>query len=173
LARSRAPRAFVAKPPAIIAVGSRDPITEQQVAWLAANAKAQIVRAPGGELPQEAMHGPLTIFVCTGEMVASAASVARRFGRAIAVEARRIQPSTLLLTGGDTALEVLKALGTRVVQVGGEAAAGLPWLEVEIGGKPTVVVTKSGGFGSEDILSRVLGNLNPRLALFADDVAVF
>lgn len=174
LARSRAPRAFVAKHPAIVAVGSRDPITERQVAWLAANAKAQIVMAPGGKLQHEAMRGSLNIFVCTGELIAPAASVARRFGRAIAVETRRMQPSTLLLTGGDTALAVLEALGTRVVQVGGEAAAGLPWFKVQIGGIPTVVITKSGGFGSEDILSRVFETPGSRrLALSAKDIAVF
>jgi uncharacterized protein YgbK (DUF1537 family) len=105
----------------------------------------------------KATAAPLTAFVCVGEPVGPAASVARRFGRAIAAEVRRVQPSTLFLTGGDTAIAALRALGSDTLDVRGEAAAGLPWSVLEVDGKPTAVVTKSGGFGSEDVLFRVLG----------------
>jgi len=142
----------------ILAVGSRDPITERQVAWLlAAHEEAAVVAAPAGKLPAGRASGPLTVFACTGEIVGPAESVATTFGRAVAGEAERLRPSTMLLTGGDTALAVLQALGAMTLRIEGEAAPGLPWFNVTVGGVSIAVITKSGGFGSEDILSRVLG----------------
>ena len=145
--------------PMMLAVGSRDPITGKQIAaLLASNKDAAIVEAPGGRMPASRASGPLTIFACTGDMTEPPALVATRFAQSVAAEARRTRPSTMLLTGGDTALAVLQALGVRTVQVCGEAAAGLPWFEVASADGGTITaISKSGGFGTEDILARVLG----------------
>jgi uncharacterized protein YgbK (DUF1537 family) len=61
----------------------------------------------------------------------------------------------LVLTGGDSAAFVLRALGARAIRVGGEIATGIPWGAIEGGmADGCVVVTKSGGFGDEDALLR-------------------
>lgn len=59
----------------------------------------------------------------------------------------------LILTGGDTASFVLRALQASGIQLGGEVARGIPWGFVEGGlADGCVVVTKSGGFGDRDAL---------------------
>jgi uncharacterized protein YgbK (DUF1537 family) len=54
-----------------------------------------------------------------------------------------------LATGGDTAAALLQRLGCRVLEVGGEAAPGIPWSSTADG---ATVITKSGGFGHGTVL---------------------
>ncbi len=64
-------------------------------------------------------------------------------------------PAALILTGGDTAAFVLRALGAHAIRLGGEVAPGIPWGLVEGGlADGCTVVTKSGGFGERDALVR-------------------
>ena len=158
-AGSGKPKPFIVSRPVMLAVGSRDPITAKQIATLlAVNKGAAIVEAPGGNVPASHASNSLTIFACKGDMTEPPALVATRFARSVAAEAARTNPSTMLLTGGDTALAVLQALGVRTLDIRGEAAAGLPWFEVASADGGTItVVSKSGGFGTEDILAKVLG----------------
>lgn len=59
----------------------------------------------------------------------------------------------LVLTGGDTALMVLKALGARSILLEGEVEAGIPWGILEGGMADGIrVITKSGGFGARTAL---------------------
>jgi uncharacterized protein YgbK (DUF1537 family) len=61
----------------------------------------------------------------------------------------------LVMTGGDTAAFVLRALGATGIRLRGEIAAGMPWGVIEGGmAEGCVAVTKSGGFGGEDALVR-------------------
>jgi D-threonate/D-erythronate kinase len=61
----------------------------------------------------------------------------------------------LILTGGDTASFVLRALQASNIELAGEVARGIPWGFVEGGlADGCVVVTKSGGFGERDALVR-------------------
>ncbi len=59
----------------------------------------------------------------------------------------------LVLTGGDTAVAVGRALGGRGLRLGGEVEPGIPfgWL---VGPRPYRVVTKAGGFGGRDALAK-------------------
>jgi len=60
---------------------------------------------------------------------------------------------SLILTGGDTAAFVLKALGAVAVRLTGQLAPGIPWGIIEGGHAAGCrVITKSGGFGSPDAL---------------------
>jgi len=60
---------------------------------------------------------------------------------------------SLVLTGGDTAAAVLRALGAEAIEIAGEMTVGIPWGIVHGGmANGCVVVTKSGGFGSENAL---------------------
>jgi uncharacterized protein YgbK (DUF1537 family) len=59
----------------------------------------------------------------------------------------------LILTGGDTASFVLRALQATSIRLAGEVARGVPWGFVEGGmAHGCVVVTKSGGFGEREAL---------------------
>jgi D-threonate/D-erythronate kinase len=61
----------------------------------------------------------------------------------------------LILTGGDTASFVLRALGATGIRLAGEIAPGIPWGIAEGGtADGCTVVTKSGGFGQRDALVR-------------------
>ena len=67
---------------------------------------------------------------------------------------------TLLLTGGDTLLQCMNALGVRKVEPVGELESGIVLCRFSYRGKEHAVITKSGGFGEEDLL--------PRLARFLE-----
>jgi uncharacterized protein YgbK (DUF1537 family) len=60
---------------------------------------------------------------------------------------------SLVLTGGDTAAKILRALGAEAIEIAGEMTMGIPWGILHGGmADGCVVVTKSGGFGGEDAL---------------------
>lgn len=59
----------------------------------------------------------------------------------------------LVLTGGDTAMAVCRALGCRAIELRGEIQPGLGWGYLADGMMPGLpVATKAGGFGGEDAL---------------------
>jgi len=59
----------------------------------------------------------------------------------------------LMLVGGDTAIEVIKSLDARGIRIEGEVLPGIPLAKL-VGGRfeGLPIVTKAGGFGSEDAL---------------------
>jgi D-threonate/D-erythronate kinase len=59
--------------------------------------------------------------------------------------------TALVLTGGDTALAVARALGATGLRVDDELEPGVPMGRL-LGPRPYRVVTKAGGFGSPDVL---------------------
>lgn len=68
-----------------------------------------------------------------------------------------------VLTGGDTAMAVCRALGVQALRLSGEFAPGLPG-GVAVGGvlDGTPVILKSGGFGREDVLCEVADRFTSR-----------
>ena len=87
--------------------------------------------------------------------------------RAEAADAQRVHahfdrhdPAALLLTGGDTALLALTALGAHSILVRGELAPGIPWGIVQGGvANDRIAITKSGGFGEPETLTRIVQSL--------------
>lgn len=76
----------------------------------------------------------------------------------------------LLLTGGDTAIQVLQALHAKTLRLIGEVLPGIPQGQI-LGGaaEGLPVVTKSGAFGAPDALSRCIAILrSPRSAVTED-----
>ncbi len=75
---------------------------------------------------------------------------------AVAELLKRPAPRALVLSGGDTALEVCRALGVLGIRLAREILPGIP-LGRLIGGRydGLTVVTKAGGFGSVDALLAV------------------
>jgi uncharacterized protein YgbK (DUF1537 family) len=67
------------------------------------------------------------------------------------------RPDAVILTGGDTAKFVLRALYALSIRLCGELAPGMPWGVVHGGlADGCLVVTKSGGFGTPDALTHIL-----------------
>jgi uncharacterized protein YgbK (DUF1537 family) len=61
--------------------------------------------------------------------------------------------TALVLTGGETAAFVLRALGATALRLCGEVERGIPWSRVEGGlAAGTLLITKSGGFGTPQSL---------------------
>jgi uncharacterized protein YgbK (DUF1537 family) len=144
--------AFVPRPPVLVVVGSQDPATAAQVAALAG--AATIVDAPGGLLPPPPAEPLAPITVLRSAPGADAADAAAgRFAAGASAWATALRPRTLLATGGDTAASLLGHRGCRVLDVGGEAAPGIPWSRLADG---AVLVTKSGGFGGRTALLDLL-----------------
>lgn len=142
----------------LLAIGSRDPITAQQIARLAArHPELALVDAPDGEIPAGTVGLPL-VLRCVGDIAAHpAAEVARRFATGVARVVGATSPGVLLMSGGDTASAVLSALGVRDVELAGEWAPGVPLLRIGAAGhKGPACLVKSGGFGGPDVLEGLL-----------------
>ncbi|MDE1991944.1 MAG: four-carbon acid sugar kinase family protein [Rhizobiaceae bacterium] len=144
--------------PMLIAVGSRDPITIRQMEHLTrVRADLTEITAPDGEFPVLAgQHLPITLVRCveTGAAVDSA-TVAHRFGEGIAALMRRRMPRTLVASGGDTAAAILRAAGVDTLRPIGEIGPSLPISSFHLDGSNVHLITKSGGFGAEDVLSEI------------------
>ena len=69
----------------------------------------------------------------------------------------------LLVTGGDTARLVCRAMRADAIQLRGEIAPGIPWGVIEGGTADGVqIVTKGGAFGAIDVAARVADRLSLR-----------
>lgn len=139
---------------ACVVVGSTDPITLAQLARLrAASSDLTDIPAPNGTGP-DGLPAPsrVTILQATpGTVPAEGRAVAA----ALAQTLSRLSPprgSLLVLSGGATAQVILEQMGVRVLQVVGEALPGLPLARFN----GVSLITKSGGFGDEEILRRLL-----------------
>jgi len=76
---------------------------------------------------------------------------------------RSYQPQALILTGGETALLAVRALGAHSFILQGEFAPGIPWGTIQGGdAHGCTVVTKSGGFGSPSAFIEILAALKGR-----------
>ena len=61
----------------------------------------------------------------------------------------------LLVVGGDTTFAVLQALDVTTVEPCAELLPGVPLSNARFAGRDVAIVTKAGGFGDADMLSRV------------------
>jgi len=141
--------------PAVVVIGSTDPITLAQAEALrAAVPGLACLRAPNGRIDPSC--GPATAeFTLLQATQGDRATSARDVEQALADSLKKLEPSPgtlLVLSGGATAQAILGSLGVRMLQVLGEALPGLP---VSRAGSLTVV-SKSGGFGAPDTLVRLL-----------------
>ncbi len=153
LKRGVSPSAFVPETETLFAVGSRDPITDGQVAALNGIA---IHDAPLGAF--EALPAALPAVIrSTGPFQGPDESISNRFAAAIERAVSTLRPHTLLMSGGDTALAILDKLGVGLVFPQGEAGPGLPWFLIPQENRPSIrAVVKSGGFGDRDALAALL-----------------
>jgi uncharacterized protein YgbK (DUF1537 family) len=161
-ARAMAPQALVPDTslpaaPTYCIIGSTDPITLAQVAFLRTRMpEANYIAAPNGVGPAHLPSpSPLTILQATaGAEPGNGLAVAN----ALAETLLRLDPpsgSVLVVSGGETAQFILGRLRIHVLDLEGEALPGLPFARA----RDLTVVTKSGGFGAEDTLQLLFAPL--------------
>ncbi len=143
--------------PVGFAIGSRDPITLAQVVELRrCQPDAGYGAAPNGIFAGAALGQDVRILQAVpGDGIADPVAVAAALGQSFA---RHVVPgcASLVLTGGETASAVLEVLQIGVMRVLGEALPGLPLCQPLDFPDAPLILTKSGGFGAYDVMSRLL-----------------
>ncbi|OCX63035.1 hypothetical protein BFP70_12470 [Thioclava sp. SK-1] len=139
----------------LFAIGSRDPITIAQTAHMIATHAADVILAPNGVADAR----PLNTELCIVQMVAGPDIVSpQRAGADFAATVQQLcaQPLALLLcSGGETADSIMELSGIGLIDVLGEALPGLPDCQIMLDGRPTRLITKSGGFGTPTCLAQI------------------
>ncbi|MEF2072014.1 four-carbon acid sugar kinase family protein [Consotaella aegiceratis] len=142
--------------PLVFAIGSRDPITIAQSDRLTKAADVMAIKAPNGHLADGPWSAGLTLIrVVAGDEPEDGRTVAERFTTALADKLYTQTPRCLLVSGGEVAQSLLRALDVRWIEVLGEALPGVPFMQLRIGGREVTVMTKSGGFGDPETLARL------------------
>jgi len=140
--------------PLVFAVGSRDPITVEQVEAL--RGALPIAALPDGRAAGDVPASGTTVFQMTESGAGrTPEDAARDFADAVADHLRATRPDGLLATGGETAQAILDRLGIGVLDVRAELAPGLPVSQARVPWGTLQIATKSGGFGEPDLLRRI------------------
>ncbi|SOC91439.1 Uncharacterized conserved protein YgbK, DUF1537 family [Rhizobium sp. AN5] len=136
----------------LFVIGSRDPITVEQIEILKGAGLVSVIDAPNGVVPFHAhARSSLTLVYATqGAEDLSPLDVSDRLAYGV-VPLFTTGTDTLLLSGGATAEAVLRAMGVSRLRLAGEC---LPGLGVGWSGDQCIIA-KSGGFGQADTLKRI------------------
>ncbi|HEX4022660.1 MAG TPA: four-carbon acid sugar kinase family protein [Acidobacteriaceae bacterium] len=77
--------------------------------------------------------------------------------RTLLPQLQELPAVALFLSGGDTAMRICEALSTESISLRGELFPGIPWGVMQGGmADGMLVITKSGGFGSRDVLTLLM-----------------
>ncbi|MCC7548977.1 MAG: four-carbon acid sugar kinase family protein [Burkholderiales bacterium] len=149
----------------LIAVGSRAEQSAAQVATLAGQPGVTLFSAPNGRVDGAAMladDAPIQVLKATPDAQGregDAEAVARSLAAGVVERVRARQVDALLATGGDTAIAILHALSCAMLEVMGDLVPGIPYSRLEVEGRPLLLLTKAGGFGTADTLVQVVRRL--------------
>ena len=144
-------------PPVLLAIGSHDPITIAQVERLAAAGIVTVTAAPDGVCgPMAKGAAQLVRLVAVEGKPFEPLAAGARFADGIAQLVNVGGVQTLLGCGGETADAILGSLGQGVLTIEGEILPGVPVSTMRLGKRRLQLVTKSGGFGSENALVSVV-----------------
>ncbi len=176
-------RPAATREPVLAVVGSPNPVSQEQVAWLERRKQATVVRATIREIVggrERFRHelsrvvGRLLDGIVAGRDTALSLLQPSRTGRRslgpsasgtlsefLSQAAQQVTAKAavggLLLCGGDIAIATCRALGARGVELLGEVEPGVPWGRLVDGESPDLpVVTKAGGFGQPSTFSRAI-----------------
>jgi uncharacterized protein YgbK (DUF1537 family) len=151
--------------PILFVIGSRTALSAQQAAKLY-EAGAQEIVLPLSATEQE-LRQLLERLRCDETATAIVvrpmplgaekhpSEVARLLASTAATLIQRLQVGAVAIVGGDTALATFRSLGVRTVTLMGQLESGVAVGIMLVGGRPTIFVTRSGGFGNVDSLVRV------------------
>jgi uncharacterized protein YgbK (DUF1537 family) len=173
----------------LVVAGSLNPTTIAQVAALAGHAERVVVDASAlllGEatalsrlvarvLPPLMAGRDVVITTGAGEetlrqvgalgrdlglaAVQTGAQLAQAMGEMVAAVVGQVRLSGLVLTGGETALGVCRALGSPPLKILDELLPAIPLTRVELPTGSLKIVTKSGGFGKPEALLELCARL--------------
>jgi len=150
----------------LVVAASRHPAALRQVA-VAEGTGVRAVRperdwfiGPGSQeamvdaVEQALVRGP-AILTTVGlpDMPGRGPALTERLAGVVAGVIRKGAVAGLVLTGGDAAIAVSRAVGAEALWLGGEVQSGVPWGRLAGGLAPGLpVVTKAGGFGDDGAL---------------------
>jgi uncharacterized protein YgbK (DUF1537 family) len=181
-----------AKAPILLVVGSPNPTSLGQVAWIEEARRAAVIRAALPEIVAdghryrreldrvvkkaraELSAGHDTVLTLaqrppspSGRRRAlrptAGKAISEFLGQATRLVAQELRPGGVFLCGGDIAVAACSALGASGVELQGEVEPGVPWGRL-VGGPfaDLAAVTKAGGFGRPETLARASRFLRPR-----------
>ena len=136
----------------LFVIGSRDPITVEQIDVLKSVGPVSIIEAPNGVMPRHTDDGAglMLVQATQGAENLSPLAVSDRLAQGV-VPHFTAGAARLLLSGGATAEAVLRAMGVSRLRLAGEC---LPGLGVGWSGDQCIIA-KSGGFGQADTLKQI------------------
>jgi D-threonate/D-erythronate kinase len=151
--------------PVLVVAGSRNPVTRRQIAFLRAREMSLVYHVlPLSGPPFTCADGsdgtPRGILLSLPEAAPTVsptetADAAARLGDAAAHLAAWTGSQRLILTGGDIAAATCRRLSVEAMQILGALEEGIPLLRLHGGAADgAFVVTKAGGFGTEESLYR-------------------
>jgi uncharacterized protein YgbK (DUF1537 family) len=138
----------------LIVAGSQHPTTRAQIRGLeetgVVGLRIERRREPNLDRVIDAIRAGRPAFLASGDTLDGAREhVARRLALAARAVLSETTPSLVVLSGGETALAVMRALGAHHLEIDGAPAGGLALGRLIAGGRPPLpVLTKAGGFGS-------------------------
>ncbi|MFV0360721.1 four-carbon acid sugar kinase family protein [Tropicimonas sp.] len=144
--------------PALLAIGSRDPVTGAQVAMLR---QIPVHDAPNGEAGDLPRAPVLLLRMTQGSGPAEPGIAGAAFARSALRGLVHLSARTIFACGGESANAILGGMGVEHLTVLGEILPGVPAATAEYHGQTVTVVTKSGGFGAADTLVRLVGRIMP------------
>jgi uncharacterized protein YgbK (DUF1537 family) len=145
--------AFVADDATLFAFGSRDAITAEQVdALLAALPDLAAVDLRQGRADRPLPDRLPALLRCIGPLGDDPDAVADLLADAVAETVARLEPKTLVVGGGDSALAVLARLGAEVLVPVAEPRPGMVVARLTGHASGIRCLVKSGGFGTIDTL---------------------
>jgi uncharacterized protein YgbK (DUF1537 family) len=148
---SAASAAVSAAGPVVLCIGSTNPVTRQQLQWL-----ADTQEVLGFNWQQHDTDHALAALArgCHLAVPIDRSSVQQENLRHLFSAIVETSPARgLLCSGGDTARLVCTSLGVQAIQLGDEILPGLPWGTLAGGPADLLpICTKAGGFGNADAL---------------------
>ena len=146
----------------LFVVGSRSERSELQVQGLVDRRVGSVAHGANGEFG--ALHlDSENVFVLVAsenstEVVPSSV-VASRLASTAADVVRSRNFEAVVVTGGDTALALLREMKVSVVEVLRNFVPGIPISRISFAGKQIFLLTKAGGFGDPDLFVRIATEL--------------
>jgi len=146
----------------LFVVGSRSERSELQVQGLVDRRVGSVAHGTNGEFG--ALHlDSENVFVLVAsenstEVVPSSV-VASRLASTAADVVRSRNFEAVVVTGGDTALALLREMKVSVVEVLRNFVPGIPISRISFAGKQILLLTKAGGFGDPDLFVRIATEL--------------
>ncbi len=146
----------------LFVVGSRSERSELQVKGLVDRSAGSVARGANGEFGALHLDSENVFALVAGEdasEVVSSSVVASRLASTAADVVRSRNFEAVVVTGGDTALALLREMKVSAVEVLRNFVPGIPISRISFAGKQILLLTKAGGFGDLDLFVRIATEL--------------